>query len=509
MAHLGELNYVMKHVTALVLGVLILPGWFYESAQGQASRIKLGPAFCSMDPVDQAGAREVESQEPDKQTVNMIARIVGAAGVEQNFVVKEYNVFNAEAQIVDEGDQPRRYIFYNRGFLDSIRESGGSEWAEIGIMAHEVAHHLNGHIVENSFSTRELELEADKSAGFWMERMGATLAQAQSGFSGFPDVVPPGSSHPRRKDRLEAVEAGWRSGPVAELRGRITELEREGYRFEPIQFNLLDTRCKLAQVYITNEKAENTYVCESRYLSEAESDRHANNLDAMLRMAVNGQTELPMDGPNKQFDVSDKYRKLKAVEVNRSRHLNPTAYLTNLRLKFVWEGPYSRPYSITSQRRNMRTSIEKFAGAIESKRLELERGPFVPKTSPTLPFCNSELERHQRLAQMEKPDAGVSFECSSKVFAPAEFVEKDLLLREISESIEVAMKPSTVSWSFAWGDAYYGGGEKRFSFYYSPMRTGRNEVTNVVVSEKSDGTLRFAYEFSSRGPDGINGSARR
>jgi hypothetical protein len=262
-------------------------------------------------------------------------------------------------------------------------------------------------------------------------------------------------------------------------------------------------------VYIANEKAENAYVCESMYLtSEAEADRHANNLDAMLRMAVNGETGLPIDRPNKYFDVSDKDRELKAVEVNRSQYLNPPAYFTTLRLKFVWEGQYSRPYSITSQRRNMRNNIEKFAGAIESKRLELEKGPFVPKTSPPLPFCNSELERHQPLAQMKKPDAGISFECSSKVFAPAEFDEKDRLLREISESVEEALKPSKVSWSFAWGDAYsVGRKERRFSFYYSPMRTGRNEVTNVVVSDQSNGTIRFAYEFSSRGPESTYGSA--
>lgn len=226
----------MKLVSPLVLTVLLLASSPYDFAQGQGSRIKLGPAFCSMEPGSDNGSNEVESNEPDAETVAMIGRIVKVAGVQQNFVVQAYARFNAEAQIVDEGDQPRRYIFYNRRFLDSIRESGGSEWADIGIMAHEVAHHLNGHTIEHSFSTRELELAADKSAGFWMGRMGATLAEAQSGFSGFPDIVPPNSSHPRRKDRLEAVKAGWdESGggkPKSELEGVTGPRSDDKYTFE-------------------------------------------------------------------------------------------------------------------------------------------------------------------------------------------------------------------------------------------------------------------------------------
>jgi hypothetical protein len=201
-----------------------------------------------MEPAGEDGAKEVELKEPDTAMVAMISRIVKVAGVQQNFVVKAYTRFNAEAQIIEEGDQPRRYVFYNREFLDGILASGGSEWAEIGIMAHEVAHHLNGHTVENSFSTRELEIAADKSAGFWMGRMGATLAQAQSGFIGFPDVVPPSSPHPRRKERLEAVKAGW-----DESGGGHPKSERDGVKImvDEVDANMSN--------YFLNLRGEYTY----------------------------------------------------------------------------------------------------------------------------------------------------------------------------------------------------------------------------------------------------------
>lgn len=213
----------MKSYIAMIVGVLMMAGYPHELTQGQVSPVKLGPAFCSMAPSADEGPKELKVDEPDAETLALIARIVKVAGVQQNFVVKAYTRFNAEAQIISEADRPQRYIFYNREFLNSIRESGSGEWAELGILAHEVAHHLNGHTVENSFSTRDLELAADRSAGFWMGRLGATLEQAQSGFNSFPDIVPPGSSHPRRKDRLEAVKAGWEESgggkPKSDLEG--------------------------------------------------------------------------------------------------------------------------------------------------------------------------------------------------------------------------------------------------------------------------------------------------
>ena len=172
-------------------------------------RMKLGPAFCSMEN-ETTSEREVMFEGADIATVELINRIVDVAGILSNFEVRSYDIFNAEAIVIDDGGgQKRRFILYNKAFLENVRESGGSDWAVLGIMAHEVAHHLNGHTVEKSRSSRDLELAADYSAGFWLKALGATLEQAKSGFVGFSDIVRSGSTHPRRKDRLAAVEKGW------------------------------------------------------------------------------------------------------------------------------------------------------------------------------------------------------------------------------------------------------------------------------------------------------------
>jgi predicted Fe-Mo cluster-binding NifX family protein len=137
---------------------------------------------------------------------------MSAQGLPQNFTVRTYSTFNAEARIVEEADGDKRYLLYNLGFLKQIEESSHTEWGPMGILAHEIAHHLLGHMIEHSITSPLLELEADHFAGFILCRMNATLEQAQSGFSVFADIAGPDSTHPRRTLRLEAVRKGWEDG---------------------------------------------------------------------------------------------------------------------------------------------------------------------------------------------------------------------------------------------------------------------------------------------------------
>lgn len=174
--------------------------------------IRKGQTFCAINESGSGGEKNVDFTPADAAIEATIARIMSHQGLPQNFTVRAYFTFNAEARIVEESGESKRYILYNSGFLKQLETASGSEWGPIGIMAHEVAHHLLGHMIEHSYTNPALELEADHFAGFILCKMDATLEQTLSGFSVFSDVVAPDSAHPRRALRLEAVKKGWDEG---------------------------------------------------------------------------------------------------------------------------------------------------------------------------------------------------------------------------------------------------------------------------------------------------------
>ena len=60
-------------------------------------------------------------------------------------------------------------------------------------------------------SRRQDEIEADKFSGFALQRLGATKEDAIAWVDGIPDPGP-NSTHPRPKDRMAAIIAGWQRG---------------------------------------------------------------------------------------------------------------------------------------------------------------------------------------------------------------------------------------------------------------------------------------------------------
>lgn len=140
-----------------------------------------------------------------------VGRIMRYTGLPQNFTIMESDVPNAAAIIVMGADGvPKRVIAYNRQFMGAVaRATGESDWPGTSILAHEIGHHLSGHTLVPGGSQPPIELEADKFSGFVLFKMGATLPQAEKAIA---TLIPEadGPTHPGRKKRLAAVEAGWR-----------------------------------------------------------------------------------------------------------------------------------------------------------------------------------------------------------------------------------------------------------------------------------------------------------
>lgn len=187
----------------------------------------------------------------------MIDEITAYSGLRRNFIVRASNVPNAAA--VNQGGQ--RFLLYNQEFMASVKEKPYSYWTTMTIMAHEVGHHLQGHTLDGEAGRPEKELEADEYSGFIVEKMGATLKEAQAAINIFAPNDGT-SSHPAKKTRLLAVRAGWTKAfdlnnspklvaPSFQLASTATE-EKNRYKTQggwvkDTQTGLIWTRCSLGQ----------------------------------------------------------------------------------------------------------------------------------------------------------------------------------------------------------------------------------------------------------------------
>jgi len=113
--------------------------------------------------------------ESDKDAQVALKAIMRHTGLPVNFTVLAGNVPNAAAII----HENKRYIVYNQSFMLAIRDSTKTNWSLVGILVHEIGHHLSGHTLDGVGSRPEKELEADRFSGFILYKMGATLEQAK------------------------------------------------------------------------------------------------------------------------------------------------------------------------------------------------------------------------------------------------------------------------------------------------------------------------------------------
>ncbi len=128
-------------------------------------------------------------------------QIMEASGEKMNFYLAEGNVPNAAAVMY----AGKRFIFYNPKFMERLNKTTGTKWAAISVLAHEMGHHLHG-----SDGRMATELEADEFSGFVLEKMGATLEEAQAAMALVPATV--GSyTHPAGNIRIASIEKGWKT----------------------------------------------------------------------------------------------------------------------------------------------------------------------------------------------------------------------------------------------------------------------------------------------------------
>jgi hypothetical protein len=128
----------------------------------------------------------------------------------ENFSVREQNgIRNAYATVINRV----RWIIYDNDFLEDIDAYTSTKWASISVLAHEMGHHYYNHVVNSSGSTPPKEIEADAFSGYVMAKLGASLQQSIVAMQSIASDKA-SSSHPAKKDRVDAITKGWNSAKV-------------------------------------------------------------------------------------------------------------------------------------------------------------------------------------------------------------------------------------------------------------------------------------------------------
>lgn len=148
--------------------------------------------------------------ESNDEAEKVVDGILKQVGLKRNFIVMECpNVENALAVNLPSDIGTLRYIIYDNKFLEKVERRASSGWTATSILAHEIAHHLNGHTLDFGGSRPEKELEADEFSGFVLYKLGASLSEAQAAINSLQSEMG-SSSHPPKSQRLAAIARGWR-----------------------------------------------------------------------------------------------------------------------------------------------------------------------------------------------------------------------------------------------------------------------------------------------------------
>lgn len=198
----------------LVLGMLN----FSTSLEGQVKRLNdfygdtygVGNEICS----------EVSGTSYDSEVTALISLVLSKIGLRNRYeVIACESIDNCAALLGKDG---QGYILYNPRFLSRVKglnfstatiTAGSQDWIAVAIMAHELGHHLNMHLINqrSELTLREMELEADETAGRLLYLLGASLTDAQKVMYSSAVSVEGSSSHPPRAQRLAAIAKGWES----------------------------------------------------------------------------------------------------------------------------------------------------------------------------------------------------------------------------------------------------------------------------------------------------------
>lgn len=151
----------------------------------------------------------------ERQVEDLVSEMLDRIGTRNRYIIVSCReVENCQATLY----RGRPYILYNPQFLGAVKSLNFStadlratdkDWQTLTILAHELGHHINNHLTNPlpDASPRDMELEADETAGFIIYLMGGPLDKALQAYTTLPEAG--GYLHPPKDRRLEAVKKGF------------------------------------------------------------------------------------------------------------------------------------------------------------------------------------------------------------------------------------------------------------------------------------------------------------
>jgi hypothetical protein len=191
-----------------------MPGWHQIGRYTTTMKIKIITAILSIFLSIGLFGQDRDDYTIDKpvgissvnEATTIAEQIVKAVGLKANFIIAEANVPNALAVL----QQGKRYVLYNPGFVNRLTRATGTRWAAVSVLAHEIGHHLYNSFSGKPDKTLATELEADQFSGYVLEKMGASLEEAQAAMK---ILATPYATytHPARSVRINSIATGWQS----------------------------------------------------------------------------------------------------------------------------------------------------------------------------------------------------------------------------------------------------------------------------------------------------------
>lgn len=142
-----------------------------------------------------------------------IRKITQQIYISPNFIYKNCNNINNALAVINPLNN-KRYIMFDFEYLSNI--SNNDYWFKIFVLAHEIAHHINGHTIPNNevtsnLKSQEKELDCDYFAGYILFKLGASENQIFKIFNDLPDVTSDYGSHPRNYKRIDYALKGYKN----------------------------------------------------------------------------------------------------------------------------------------------------------------------------------------------------------------------------------------------------------------------------------------------------------
>jgi hypothetical protein len=185
---------------------------YISMINAQVNHLSIQNPVCAFDPTTsilgiEAKVIELNDYSNMKNIVDKIKTIVGMEADEITVYESLIPIENAFATIID----GKKIILYDPDFLEKANSLGGSKWAAISIIAHEIGHHYHQHMFSkkrDGASLRNMELEADEISGYVLGKLGAAKEASVKAFMLYGTATNT-TTHPDRLRRINAIVKGW------------------------------------------------------------------------------------------------------------------------------------------------------------------------------------------------------------------------------------------------------------------------------------------------------------